>query len=144
MVEARARVHLPVEASKAFAVASDLDHADCLPLLRRIRLVEGSGRGVGSRFEAEANIAGRRLRRILVCREWDEPRRAVFSLEEGMDLDIILTLEPATDGCDLELGARYHVGGGMAGRMVERASAAPARREACRAVGRLAERFGSR
>lgn len=141
MVEVRERVHLPVAASEAFGVASDLANADWLPVLRRIRRVGGPARGVGTRYEAEVNIAGRRLRRVLVCREWEEPRRAVFSLESGMELDIILDVEPDGEECDLELGARYVVGKGFAARAVERASAAPARREAAQAVRRLAQRF---
>src|SRR6266536_2812203 len=125
MVEAHADTFLPVPASRAFEEATDLTRADWLPAVRRLRHVGGPVRGVGARYEAEVDVPGRRLHGVLVCQELQPPRRAVYGLESGLDL---------------EMRIRYTIGG-LAGRAVERATIGPARREIVRALTTLAGRF---
>ncbi len=140
MVEAHAATVLPVSASQAFAEATDFTRADWLPTVRRLRHLGGPVRGVGARYEAEVGVAGQRLRGVLVCQEFEPPRRAVFVLEGGLDLAIVVVAHPADQGCRLELHVRYAIDG-FAGRAVERATIGPARREIVRALASLASRF---
>jgi len=142
MIEARADVTLPVPPADAFAAATDMAHADWLPAVRGLRHVGGPPSGVGARYEVEVGIIGRHLRGVLVCRELDPPSRAVFALEEGMELTVVLGILPVGGGCRLEVTARYAVGGGPFGGAVERATAGAARHEVARAVENFAARFG--
>ena len=143
MIEARADVTMPVSCEEAFAAATDLDHADWLPAVRGVRRVGGEPRQVGSRYSVEVGIIGRHLSGVLVCREVDPPRRAVYELEDGMDLSIVIDVRPVSGGCTLELAARYAVGGPFGGA-VERASVGAARREVARAVEQLSAQFARR
>jgi Polyketide cyclase / dehydrase and lipid transport len=140
MVEASDDAFLPVPAWRAFEEATDLGRADWLPAVRRLRHVGGPVRGVGARYEAEVDVPGYRLHGVLVCRELEAPRRAVYALERGLDLEIAVTVHPADQGCRLELGIRYTIGG-LTGRVVERATIGPARREIQRALSNLAARL---
>ncbi len=142
MIEARADVTLPVPADEAFAAATDLRHADWLPAVRGLRHVGGPETGVGARYEVEVGMIGRHLRGVLACRESQAPSRAVYALEEGMELSIVITITPQRGGCRLDLAARYAVGGGPFGGAVERATAGAARHEVARAVENFAARFG--
>jgi hypothetical protein len=142
MIEARADVALPVAPAEAFAAATDLDHADWLPAVRGLRHVDGPKVGIGARYEVEVGIIGRHLRGVLVCREYEPPARAVYELEDGMELKIVIAVRPLSGGCKLELTARYAVGGGPFGGAVERATAGAARHEVARAVETFAARFG--
>lgn len=141
MIEASASATLPVPATVAFPVVSDISNADWLPAIRGVRHVGGPARGVGARFEVEAGMVGRHLRGVLLVKEMDEPRRMVLVLEEGLDLTVTVELHPARAGCKLRVEARYSVGGAFGGA-VERASQPAARREVARAVEQLAARFG--
>jgi carbon monoxide dehydrogenase subunit G len=141
MIEASATATLPVPAEQAFAVVSDISHADWLPAVRGVRHIGGPEGGVGARFEVEAGMVGRHLRGVLLVREVDEPRRLVLVLEEGLDLTVTVELTPARAGCELRVEARYSVSGAFGGA-VERASQPAARREVARAVEQLAARFG--
>lgn len=142
MIEARADVALPVPPAEAFAAATDLDHADWLPAVKGLRHVGGPMQGLGARYEVEVGMIGRHLRGVLVCREYEPPARAVYSLEEGMELSIVISIRPVSGGCKVELTARYAVGGGPFGGAVERATAGAARHEVARAVETFAARFG--
>ena len=142
MIEARADVTLPVPPAEAFKAATDLRQADWLPAVRGLRHVGGPENGVGARYEVEVEIVGRHLRGVLACRESDAPSKAVYELEDGMDLRITIHIRPVSGGCKLELSARYAVGGGPFGGAVERATAGAARHEVARAVENLAARFG--
>lgn len=142
MIEARADVTLPVQPAEAFAAATDLRQADWLPAVRGLRHVGGPEAGVGARYEVEVGIIGRHLRGVLVCRESEAPVRALYALEDGMELTIAITVHPLTGGCRLDLAARYAVGGGPLGGAVERATAGAARHEVARAVENFAARFG--
>ncbi|MGH7723246.1 MAG: SRPBCC family protein [Candidatus Dormibacteria bacterium] len=141
MIEANASATLPVSADRAFAVVSDISHADWLPAVRGVRHIGGPERGVGARFEVEAGMVGRHLRGVLRVEEMDEPQRLVLVLEEGLDLTVTVELTPARAGCRLRVAAQYSVGGAFGGA-VERASQPAARREVARAVEQLAARFG--
>jgi carbon monoxide dehydrogenase subunit G len=143
VIEARADATVPVSAAEAFAAATDLDGADWLPAVRGVRRVAGRRGAVGARYAVEVGIIGRHLSGVLVCREFDPPRRAVYVLEEGLDLTITVTVTEVSGGANLELVARYAVGGPFAGAL-ERASVGAARREVARAVEQLAARFGRR
>jgi len=142
MIEARADVTLPVPPADAFAAATDLSQADWLPAVRGLRHVGGPTGGVGARYEVEVGLIGRHLRGVLVCRESQPPSRAVYALEDGMELSITIHIEPVGGGCRLEITARYAVGGGPFGGAVERATAGAARHEVARAVENFAARFG--
>lgn len=142
MVDARAQVTVPVPAADAFAAATDLAHADWLPAVRRLRHAGGPDRGPGSRYEVEVGMVGRHLRGVLVCRELVEPARAVYGLEDGLELSVTVEVTPVTGGCSVELRAVYSMREGPLGPALERASAGPARREVARAVEQLAARFG--
>lgn len=142
MIEARADVTLPVSAPEAFAAATDLDRADWLPAVRGVRHVGGPPTGLGARYEVEVGMVGRHLRGVLVCREHDPPTRALYALEEGLDLTVVLTVTPLSGGCSLEVSARYAVKGGPLGAAVERATAGAARHEVARAVESFSARFG--
>jgi hypothetical protein len=98
---------------------------------------------VGARFEAEVEVPGHRLHGVLVCQEYTRPRRAVYVLEDGLDLAIVVAVDPADQGSRVELQVRYRVGG-LAGRTLERATIGPARREIVRALATLAARFQER
>jgi carbon monoxide dehydrogenase subunit G len=141
MIEASATATLPVPADVAFAVVSDISHADWLPAVRGVRHAGGPKRGVGGRFEVEAGLVGRHLRGVLLVKELIEPRRMMLVLEEGLDLTIIVETTPVRSGCELRVQARYSVGGAFGGA-VERASQGAARHEVARAVEQLAARFG--
>jgi hypothetical protein len=67
-------------------------------------------------------------------------RRAVYALERGLDLAIVITVHPADRGCRLELRIRYTIGG-LAGRAVERATIGPERRQIVQALTKLGARF---
>lgn len=142
MIEARADVTLPVPPAEAFAAATDLSHADWLPAVRRLRHAGGPEQGVGARYEVEVGMIGRHLRGVLVCRESEAPSRAVYALEDGLELTIVIAVVPLGTDCRLELAARYAVGGGPLGAAVERATAGAARHEVARAVENFAARFG--
>ncbi|MBV8193919.1 MAG: SRPBCC family protein [Candidatus Dormibacteraeota bacterium] len=144
MIETRADVTLPVAPSEAFEAVSDLDHADWLPAVRRLRHVGGPKRAAGARYEVEVGFLGRHLRGVLVCQEMTPPERMVMELEEGLELTITVDVTPVRGGCSVELTARYSLGGGPFGRAMEMSSQGPARREAARAVEQLAARFGRR
>jgi hypothetical protein len=143
MIEARADVTMPVSTDEAFAAATDLDHADWLPAVRGVRRVGGEPGEVGSRYSVEVGLIGRHLSGVLVCREMQPPRRAVYGLEDGMDLSIVIEVRPVSGGCTLELAARYAVAGPFGGA-VERASVGAARREVARAVEQLSAQFARR
>jgi hypothetical protein len=140
MVEAHAEAFLAVPAARAFEEATDLTRADWLPAVRRLRHVGGPVNGVGARYEAEVDVPGHTLHGVLVCRELDPPRRAVYVLDRGIDLTITIMVHPVGQGSRLELHVRYSIGG-LAGRMMERATIGPARRETEQAVTNLAARF---
>jgi len=140
MVEAHADTVLPVPAWQAFEEATDLTRADWLPAVRRLRHIGGPVRGVGARYQAEVDVPGHRLHGVLVCQELETPRRAVYVLERGLDLAIVVAVHAAEQGCRLELQVRYTIGG-FAGRAVERATIGPARREIVHALATLATRF---
>jgi carbon monoxide dehydrogenase subunit G len=141
MIETRADVTLPVPPEEAFAVIADIEHADWLPAVRRLRHIGGPSSGVGARYEVEAGLVGRHLRGVLVCTELTPPTRMVLTLEEGLDLTLDVTITPVVGGCSVVMSARYSVGGPFAGA-VEKASQGPARRETARACEQLAARFG--
>lgn len=142
MIEARADVTLPVPPADAFAAATDMAQADWLPAVRGLRHVGGPTTGVGARYEVEVGIIGRHLRGVLVCREIEPPSRAVYALEDGMELTVVILVVPVGGGCRVELTARYAVGGGPLGGAVERATGGAARHEVARAVENFAARFG--
>jgi hypothetical protein len=140
MIEARSDVTMPVSSEAAFAAATDLDHADWLPAVRGVRRVGGAAGEVGSRYSVEVGLVGRHLSGVLVCREIEAPTRAVYALENGLDLSIQIGVRPVAGGCNLELVARYTVPGPFGGA-VERASVGAARREVARAVEQLSAQF---
>jgi len=142
MVDAHADVTIPATPAEAFAVATDLAGADWLPAVRRLRHIAGPQRGVGSRYEVEVGIVGRHLRGVLVCRALEEPRRAVFGLDDGLDLAITVAVSPVSGGCTVALHAVYSLADGPLNAALERASIGPARREVARAVEQFAARFG--
>lgn len=142
MIEARADVTLPVSPADAFAAATDMGQADWLPAVRGLRHVGGPASGVGARYEVEVGMVGRHLRGVLVCRELEAPSRAVYALEDGMELTVTIAVVPVGGGCRLEVAARYAVGGGPFGGAVERATVGAARHEVARAVENFAARFG--
>jgi len=142
MVEARADVTLPVPPEEAFAVVADVEHADWLPAIRRLRHIGGPDGGVGARYEVEAGFVGRHLRGVLVCRELTPPHRMVLSLEEGLDLTLEFSVKELSGGCSVTMSARYSVSGRPFGAAVEIASQGAARRETARACEQLAARFG--
>lgn len=144
MIEARADVTLPVTPADAFAAATDMGKADWLPAVRGLRHVGGPTTGVGARYEVEVGMIGRHLRGVLVCRESEPPSRAVYALEDGMELTVVMLVVPVGVGCRVEMTARYAVGGGPLGTAVERATAGAARHEVARAVENFAARFGRR
>jgi Polyketide cyclase / dehydrase and lipid transport len=143
MAEAHADTILPVPAWRAFEEATDLARADWLPAVRRLQHIEGPISGVGARYEAEVDVPGHRLHGVLVCREFEAPRRAVYALERGLDLTIVVLVQPADPGCRLELRVSYKVGG-LAGWAVERTTIAPVRRAVEQALTTLATRFQGR
>jgi hypothetical protein len=140
MVEAHADRVLPVPASQAFEEATDLPRADWLPAVRRLRHLGGPARGVGARYHAEVDVPGHRLHGVLVCTELAAPHRAVYVLEGGLDLVIVVAVAPAGQGCRVELQVRYTIGG-LAGRALERVTIGPTRREMVHALTTLAGRF---
>lgn len=140
MIEARADAVVPAPPETVFATATDLEAADWIPAVRQVRRCNGP-QGVGARYQVEVGLVGRHLAGILVCREFQPPRRARYALQDGPDLDIELTVAPVPGGSSLELVARYSLGGPLGGAM-ERATVGAARREVARAVEQLAARFG--
>ncbi len=146
MIEASAAVAVPAAPAEVYAALSDLDGATWLPGVRRLRRVGGPRGGTGARYEVEARMLGRELRGVLVCREALEPEHIVMALEDGLDLTIEARVTAAAAASSrVTLTARYSVGGGLAARAVERASAAAARREVEHALERFAARWdGSR
>jgi len=86
---------------------------------------------VGARYQAEVDVPGHRLHGVLVCRELQAPRRAVYALERGLDLTIVVLAQPVDPGCRLELRVSYTVGG-LAGWAVERSTIGPVRRGSSR------------
>lgn len=142
MVEARADVTLPVPPEEAFAVVADIEHADWLPAIRRLRHISGPTGEVGARYEVEAGFVGRHLRGVLVCRELTPPKRVVLSLEDGLDLTIEVSIRQLGGGCSVAMSARYSMTGRPFASAVEMASQGPARRETARACEQLAARFG--
>jgi carbon monoxide dehydrogenase subunit G len=129
MIETSSDVTLPVPPEEAFAVVADIEHADWLPAIRRLRHISGPSGGVGARYEVEAGLVGRHLRGVLVCTELTPPKHMVLTLEEGLDLTLEVTIRKVVGGCTVA-GA------------VELASQGPARRETARACEQLAARFG--
>ena len=123
MIETRADVTLPVPPEEAFAVVADIEHADWLPAIRRLRHI-------------------RHLRGVLVCTELTPPTRMVLTLEEGLDLTLEVTIRKVVGGCKVVMSARYSVTGRPFAGAVELASQGPARRETARACEQLASRFG--
>jgi Polyketide cyclase / dehydrase and lipid transport len=142
MIETRADVTLPVTPEEAFAVIADVEHADWLPAIRRLRHISGSSGGVGARYEVEAGLVGRHLRGVLVCTELTPPKHMVLTLEEGLDLTVEVTIRKVTGGCSVVMSARYSVSGRPFAGALELASQGPARRETARACEQLAARFG--
>ena len=142
MIETRADVTLPVPPEEAFAVVADIEHADWLPAIRRLRHIGGPSGGVGARYEVEAGLVGRHLRGVLVCTELTPPKRMVLTLEEGLDLTLEVTIRKVVGGCTVVMSARYSVSGRPFAGAVELASQGPARRETARACEQLAARFG--
>src|SRR6266540_873973 len=140
MVEAQADTVLPVSASQAFEEATDFTRADWLPAVRSLRHVGGPASGVGARYEAEVAVAGQHLHGVLVCEELETPQRAVYRLEGGLDLTIVVEVSPASPGCRLELRVSYKIGG-FAGGALERATIGPVRREIVQALANLAGRI---
>src|SRR6266508_1679106 len=140
MVEAQADTVLPVSASQAFEEATDFTRADWLPAVRSLRHVGGPASGVGARYEAEVAVAGQHLHGVLVCEELETPQRAVYRLEGGLDLTIVVDVSPASPGCRLELRVSYKIGG-FAGGALERATIGPVRREIVQALANLAGRI---
>jgi carbon monoxide dehydrogenase subunit G len=142
VIEARSDVTIPASPAEVFETVVDLEHADWLPAVRKVRHIGGTSGAVGARYEVEAGFVGRHLRGVLVCRELTPPQRMVLALEEGLDLTVIVDITPVSGGCNVELIARYSVGGGPLSAAVERASQGAARRETARACEQLAARFG--
>lgn len=142
MVEARADAIVPASREEAYAAVIDLESADWLPAVRGLRHVGGPKQGVGARYEVEVGIVGRHLRGVLVCEEAVEPERLVMVLEDGLDLTVSVEIATVSGGSQVEVAARYSVGGGPLSRAVETASIGAARREVARAVEQLASRFG--
>jgi carbon monoxide dehydrogenase subunit G len=142
MIETRAEVTLPVPPEEAFAVIADIEHADWLPAIRRLRHIGGPSGGVGARYEVEAGLVGRHLRGVLVCRELTPPKRLVLSLEEGLDLTLEVNVRKVGGGCSVVMSARYSVTGRPFAGAVEMASQGAARRETARACEQLAAKFG--
>ncbi len=141
MIEARADATVPATPDAVFASATDLERADWLPAVRRLRRLDSTA-GVGARYAVEVGLIGRHLSGVLVCRVFEPPRRAVYALEEGLDLTITLEVRPQLGGSLLELRASYALPRGPLAPAIERASAGAARREVGRAVEQLAARFG--
>ena len=144
MVETHSDVTLPVPPAEAFEVISDLENADWLPAVRRLRHIGGPKLARGARYEVEVGFLGKRLKGVLACKEVDPPRLLEMSLEEGFDLTITVQVRAVRGGCSVEIGARYSIGGGPLSRAVEMSSVGPARRETARACEQLAARFGRR
>jgi hypothetical protein len=92
MIETSSDVTLPVPPEEAFAVVADIEHADWLPAIRRLRHISGPSGGVGARYEVEAGLVGRHLRGVLVCTELTPPKHMVLTLEEGLDLTLEVTI----------------------------------------------------
>ena len=139
MIRARADATVPVPPATVFDSVVDLDHADWLPAVRRLRRL-GSETGVGARYAVEVGVLGRHLSGVLVCQELEAPRRAVYVLEDGLDLAVTLDITPVSGGSKLVVEARYSLASKFGGPL-ERASAGAARREVARAVEQLAARF---
>jgi carbon monoxide dehydrogenase subunit G len=142
MFEARAQATVPASPDEVFAAATDIDNADWLPAVRRVRRLEGPPSGLGARYAVDVGLLGRTLSGVLVCRTFEPPRHCVLALEDGLDLTITIDVEPVSGGSAFELVAAYTVGGGPLAQVAERASSGPARREVARAVEQLSARFG--
>ena len=123
-------------------MVADIEHADWLPAIRRLRHIGGPSGEVGARYEVEAGLVGRHLRGVLVCTELTPPKRMVLTLEEGFDLTLEVTIRKVVGGCSVALSARYSVSGRPFAGALELASQGPARRETARACEQLAARFG--
>jgi len=141
VIEASSDVTVPVRPPEAYAALSDLQHAEWLPGVDSFQHIGGPAHGVGARYRVEAALAGRSFRGVLACTEDLPPERTVMTIEDGLDLTITATARPAGRGTRVMLTVRYSVGGGFAGRALERASAGTARREVARAMERFAARF---
>ena len=141
MIEVSAGVSVGTDEEAAYAALTDLEHATWLPGVTRLRHLDGPAGGVGGRYRVEASMLGRHLEGVLVCTEAVRPQRTTVALEDGIELSITATVSAAAEGCRVELRSRYSVGGGFAGRAVERASALQARREVVRAAERFASQF---
>ena len=142
MIQTRADVTLPVPPEEAVAVVADIEHADWLPAIRRLRHIGGPSSGVGARYEVEAGLVGRHLRGVLVCTELTPPKHVVLTLEEGLELTLEVTIRKVVGGCMVVMSARYSVSGRAFAGAVELASQGHARRETARACEQLAARFG--
>ena len=140
MIQARADATVPARPATVFASVVDLDNADWLPTVRRLRRL-GREKELGARYAVEVGVLGRHLSGVLVCREFDAPRRAVYVLEEGIDLSITLDVVALRGGSKLTIEARYSLGSSLGAGALEMASAGAARREVARAVEQLAARF---
>jgi carbon monoxide dehydrogenase subunit G len=111
MIQTHADVTLPVPPEEAFAVVADIEHADWLPAIRRLRHISGPSGGVGARYEVEAGLVGRHMRGVLVCSELTPPKHMVLTLEEGIDLTLEVTVKKVGGGCSVAMAARYSVTG---------------------------------
>src|SRR6202043_350142 len=105
MIETRAEATLPVPPEEAFAVVADIEHADWLPAIRRLRHISGPSGGVGARYEVEAGLVGRHLRGVLVLSELTPPKRMVLTLEEGLDLTCQATILKLVNCCTVVMSA---------------------------------------
>lgn len=141
MVEVSAEATLPVTQKQAFDTACDLEHADWLPSIRRLRHIGGPQKGSGARYDVEVRMLGKQLQGVLVCTEFVAPRRIVCEIEEGIDLQVILDFASVRGGCRMTITASYSIGG-LIGGAVERASEPAARHEVARAVEQFAAQFG--
>ena len=118
MIQATSDVTVPAPPDEVFAAVSDLDHADWLPAVRRLRHVGGPRGKVGARYEVEVGALGRHLRGVLVCTELTPPSRMVMELEEGIQLTIKADVRSVRGGSKVEITAKYSVGSGPFGSAV--------------------------
>jgi len=141
MVEVSAEATLPVTQKQAFDTACDFEHATWLPSIRRLHHIAGPRKGRGARYDVEVGMLGKHLEGILVCTEFVSPRRIVCDIEEGLDLQVVISFAPVSGGCTMTITASYSIGGAFGGA-VERASERAARHEVARAVEQFAAQFG--
>ncbi|GAC1338375.1 MAG: hypothetical protein NVSMB29_04090 [Candidatus Dormibacteria bacterium] len=141
MVEVSAEATLPVTQRQAFDTACDLERADWLPSIRKLHHIAGPSKGRGARYDVEVGMFGKHLEGVLVCTEFVAPRRIVCEIEEGIDLEVVLSFASVSGGCRMTITASYSIGGALGGA-VEKASERAARHEVARAVEQFAAQFG--